>query len=218
MFADIKNVVDVIRTGASGVAGLRSKKAREDALLELLSIYFVLLDVVEDGRALLELGGCDPLQTLERASDEDAATILEQFKVFVHLQAGRLYSISGLLMGQDVLSFVDPTLRDKVSEVVGYKGDRVKTLHGVGSGLVISTMFGITESREEVANLVQSMYTDHKYDPLDVSAAAREIDELEQGLNELRAICERFASDEELLLLTKKARKRTRSDPSDAID
>ncbi len=50
------------------------------------------------------------------------------------------------------------------------------------------------------------MYEDKERNKLDVEAASREINALAESLDGLRAVCERFATDEELLVLAKKAR------------
>ena len=78
-------------------------------------------------------------------------------------------------------------------------------------------MIGIAgEDRPRLASLVQSMYEDKERNKLDVEAASREIDALAESLDGLRVVCERFATDEELLVLAKKARSLTQRETARA--
>jgi hypothetical protein len=98
VLADLKTVVDTIRDAVSGYAGFRSKKARSSAVLELLCIYFLLLDVAEEGRNLLRAVGSDPRMTLLRAPEIERPAILLRWYHVLCRQASRLYTLSGRLL------------------------------------------------------------------------------------------------------------------------
>ncbi len=108
MLADLKTLVEVIREAVSGFAGFRSRKARSEAVLDLLCIYFVLLDVATEGRALLKSAGDSPRMTIARAAEVERADILSEWHHALCRQASRLYLLSGRLLGQDALAVAAP--------------------------------------------------------------------------------------------------------------
>jgi hypothetical protein len=157
VLADLKMVVGLIRDAFSGFAGFRSKKVRAQAILELLCIYFVLVDVVTEGRTLLEAVGTNPRTTIAHAPDVDRAALLSEWHGMVCRQATRLYTLSGRLLGQDALAVFGPELKARLESVVSSKFKRVKTLHGIGAGLVMYRMFGDAKDQEWNRNVILSI-------------------------------------------------------------
>ena len=198
---------------AENIGSVRSRKRRDETISELLYVYFALLDVVQDGRALLTLMKGKPREALKTVTIQDRPRYAQKYQEAILNQGARLCAISGKLSNQEILAFADPSFQNRLNELVGYKFDRVKTLHAVVSGLVVSTMFAIPTEDQDLISLVQSMYLDRKGKPLRFSVAKKELDDLENGLKELREICARFASSENLLCLSKAARARSRFEP-----
>jgi|KBSSwiStaDraftv2_1062776.scaffolds.fasta_scaffold17156_8 hypothetical protein len=62
---------------------------------------------------------------------------------------------------------------------------------------------------EHRRNVILSMYPIRTRTTIDLPAAAKELDQLQKTLEAFRALCLRLASDEDVLLLSRKARKRT---------
>lgn len=214
MLSDLKTIVEIIRDVVSGVGGFRSKKTRSEAILELLRLYFMLADVVEDGRSLLNAVGQNPRKTLAQVQATKASTLLGEWDRLIRRQALRLDNLGGRLLGQDVLSVVDPSLKKKLEKLVGSKFKRARSLHGIGAALVIYLMFGGVRDPEWQRNVVLSMYPSRTRVTIDVVAANEELNQLQDALNEFRTVCLRLATKEEILLLSKKARKQTQFDKS----
>jgi len=209
MLGDLKTLVEIIRNAVCGLSGFRSKRARSEAILELLRIYFLLMDVVEDGRSLLNAVGQNPRKTLAQVPGAEVPTVLSEWDRLIRRQASRLYNLSGRLLGQDVLSVIEPSLKSKLERLVGSKFKRAHSLHGIGAGLVIYSMFGGGRDQEWQRNIVLSMYPTRTRVTIDLVAAKGELNQLQKALNAFRTVCLRLATEEEILFLSKKARKQT---------
>jgi hypothetical protein len=210
MLAQLKMIVDVIRDAVSGFESFHSKRARTKDILELLCIYFVLLDVVTEGRDLLEEVGNNPKSTIENIPYEDRAAVLSDWDSAICRQGSRLYMLSGRLLGQDALAVFDPKLKQRLEKIVGSKFQRVRTLHGIGAGLVIHSMFGDPKDQKASRALVLSMYPTKSRATIDSKAANRELSQLAATLEEFRAVCAKLATTDEILAISKKARRMTK--------
>lgn len=209
MLADLKMLVDVIRDAVSGLAGFRSKKARAQTILELLCIYFVLVDVATEGRALLEAVDSNPRMTIARAPDPDRAALLSEWHDLICRQASRLSMLSERLFGQDALAVFDPQMKARLESIVGSKFKRVTSLHGIGAGLVLSLMSGDPKDQELNRDLILSMYPRKSRVTIDLKAARRELSELSAALDVFRTVCTKLATNDEIFAISKKARRLT---------
>ena len=207
MLRDLKTLVDIVRAAMGGLSQIRSKKARSQAILELLYLYFVLLDVVEDGRSLLNAVGQNPGETLAAVPEAQVSARLREWDALIRRQASRLYNLSGRILGQDALSVIDPTLKTKLLNLVGSKSRRARGLEGIGAGLVIYSMIN---DRRELSTVILSMYPLRNRISINLLAANKELDQLQETLDTFRALCLRLTSEGEVLLLSRKARKSSR--------
>ena len=214
MLSDLKTLIEIICDAVSGLGSFRSKKARSEAILELLRLYFVLADVVKDGRSLLNAVGKNPRKTLAQVPATEVSALLGEWDKLIRRQASRLDNLSGRLLGQDVLSVIDPRLKSKLEKLVGSKFKLTRSLHGIGAGLVIYSMFGGGRDQDWQRNVVLSMYPCRTRVTIDLVAANQELNQLQEALNAFRTVCLRLASEEEILLLSKKARKQTQFNKS----
>lgn len=209
MLSDLKTLLDIIRAALGGLSGVRRKKARSDAIVELLCVYFLLSDVVEDGRRLLDAVGEDPRKTKGQIPKAHVAEQLKEWDRLIRRQASRLYKLSGRLLGQDALSIIDPTLKTKLQELTGSKFERARSLESVGAALVVYSMLNGGQEEQWQRNIVLSMYPTRTRVTIDLVAADKELNQLQEALGEFRAVCLEWASRDEVLLLSKRARKRT---------
>ena len=209
MLSDLKTLVDIIRAALGGIGRVRSKKARSEAIIELLCVYFVLSDVVEDGRCLLDAVGPNPRQTKKQIPKAHVGERLTEWDRLIRRQATRLYNLSGRLLGQDALSVIDPSLKTKLLALVGSKFRRTRSLEGIGAALVVYSMLNGGEEEEWQRNIVLSMYPRRTRVTIDLEAANKELNQLQEALGEFRTVCLQWASQDEVLLLSKKARTRT---------
>jgi hypothetical protein len=209
MFGDLKAVVDVIRSATESVRGFNDSKEKQNYSLELLRIYFLLMDVVKDGTDLLDSIDSDPLKVISSLYPEQAKSRLNEWDSLVRKQGSRLYSLSGRLLGQDALSVIDPSLKDRLEELVSSKFERADSLHGIGAGLVIYSMFGKSEEQDWLVGVIQSMYLAQEEGHINVPAAREEIEKLRKELEEYRTVCIRLIGEQEVMKLSKKARADT---------
>lgn len=209
MFSDLKAIVDVIRSGTESAKDFNDGKERQNTSLELLRIYFLLMDVVKDGTDLLNSIDSDPLKVISRLEPEEAKSKLKEWDSFVRRQGSRLYSLSGRLLGQDALSVIDPSLKNRLEELVGSKFERANSLQGIGASLVIYSMLGKSEEQDWLIGVIQSMYIAQAEGKIEVSEAHQEIESLRQGLEEYRNLCIRLIGEQEVMKLSKKARSDT---------
>lgn len=209
MFSDIKTIVDTVKAAVGAFQGFRNNKSRESTILDLLRIYFVLKDVVEDGRYLLENIGEDPEKKLYGIDPEQVEETIKNWDCIARKQASRLDLLGVKLLGQDVLAVVEPRLKDRLEDIVSSKFERADSLHGIGAALVIYSMFGNKEDREWMFNVIRSMYSEKKNGILDIKKAKAEIDSLEISLEEFRQVCLTLAKKDEILRFSQRARKET---------
>lgn len=91
---------------------------------------------------------------------------------------------------------------------------RAVTLHGIGSTLVIRCMLQLNESPAEIANLVVTM-AGERGNKIDLDRIRKEVSTLRLALDEYREHIRTLVTKEELVKLSKKARKATQL-PKDA--
>jgi hypothetical protein len=75
MFSEIKAMVDVIRSAIESVGGFNDSKEKQNYSLELLRIYFLLMDVVKDGTDLLDSIDSEPLKVISSLEPEGSSLL-----------------------------------------------------------------------------------------------------------------------------------------------
>ncbi|WP_175688012.1 hypothetical protein [Burkholderia anthina] len=206
MFAELKNVVDLIRVGIYDFRAFREDTERERAVLEILKAYFVFKDCVDEGEALVVEAGADPIAKIAEMEASSALVTIERWDAIIRRQGMRLYTLQGYIFGQHHLSVIDPALQDRISEAIGYKMDRAVTLHGIGAALFFKNMFPIANTHEEKAKYVALMAGEEQ-DTLNMQRVEAEITSLRDSLNQYRNVVSRMVTDAELLRLSQRARE-----------
>ena len=207
MIAEIKAIVDTIKIAVEGVKSFRNKKIKTDVALDLLRIYFILMDLARDGLELLNSAGEDPAKTIKNLPSEDAENILADWGVIVRRQGARLVLLNDKLIKQNVLALVDPLLKDRLQKLVGSKFNRVQTLQSIAAGIVMYSIFGGIFRPIQLIDVIRSVYKAQRNGSIDVFAARGEIVKLEEALEAYRLVCCRLLSNEEIMILTEKARQ-----------
>lgn len=210
MFSDLKTVVDLIRTGVSDYRGFKSKKSRENAVLELLRTYFLLLDCVEEAERLFVAAGPNPVEKIRGMESSEAKVVIDIWDLALRKQAIRLRTLQGFILGQDHLAVINPTLQNRISAVVGDKFETNLNLYKIGAHLFFSSMFQLSNN-EERAEAVLVM-AGAEGDNLDMAKIESDIAALRESLDQYRLVVTRLVSDSELLELSGQARKETSLD------
>jgi hypothetical protein len=207
MFANLKTIVDLIRSGVAGFHEFKGRRDRQEIVLQLRRTYFLLKDCADEGEELLGLATHDPLSKIRAMQPDDVVKAGAEWDAKLRRQGHRLYALQGLVFGQDHLAVINPDLQRDIGTIVGYKMDRAVTLHRIGAVLFFRNMFPQHESAEDKARVVSLMLGAQEDGALDVGQSAAEIDALRRALEEYRTVVERFVSNEELLLLSERARQ-----------
>lgn len=209
MFAQLKAIVDLVRTGISDLREFQTKEARDDAVLDLLRVYFVLKDCVEDGEHLVAAAQPNPVETIAKMAPDVALETMEHWDKLIRRQGIRLSQLQSAFLGQHHILVINPGLQERITDVIGYKMDRTVTLHGIGAALFFKNMFPVANTAEEKARYI-SVMAGEEGDALDMSRITAEIEGLRQALNDYRAVVERMVADDELLKFSGRARRETR--------
>jgi hypothetical protein len=199
MFSQLKDVVDLVRTGITDFRKFKLKRQREKVLVDILKFYFLLKDCVDEGEQLIEEAGSDPVAKIRAMQGNEAITTLARWDFVLRRQGMRLYALKGYVFGA-------PQLQDSLKKVIGYKMQRAVTLHGIGSTLFLRYMFPIEDTNEERARLVALMVGARSKGTLDLKKVRREIASLRGSLDEYRSVVQRLVTDEELLQFSSRAR------------
>lgn len=208
MFEHLKSVVDVIRSGVADFRKFKTNKEREEALLSVLKVYFLLKDCVDEGEALIHDAGPNPVSKISAMEASVALSTLERWDAIIRRQGIRLYTLKNYVFRQDHLAVTNPVLQSKISEIIGYKMDRAVTLHGIGSALLFRSFLPVENTNEEKARYV-SIMAGAEGDTLDMMKVQNEIASLREALDQYRLVVERLVPDKELLALSGRAREET---------
>lgn len=209
MFAQLKPVVDLLSTGATHVSSVNTRLQRRKAVLRMLEAYFLLKDCMDEGMALVAEAGPNPVLTISAMSDEDAIATGERWNLVLRKQAVRLNMLQDRIFAQDHLSIIAPEVQAAIDKAVGSKFDRVTTLARIGAGLVLQAMFGFAKTPQERAGHVIAM-TGAKKDKINMRKIKKEVAALSTSLDAYRGVIEKLVSTEEIVRLSKQARKATR--------
>jgi hypothetical protein len=140
----------------------------------MLKAYFLLKDCADEGEALVVDAGSDPIGKVNAMEASAAVSTLETWDAVIRRQGNRLYALQGYIFGQEHLAVINPALQDRIGEIIGYKMDRIVTLHGIGSALFFRNMFPIEDTNEEKARYVLIM-AGTENDTLDMAKVGAEI-------------------------------------------
>jgi len=208
MFSQLKVVVDLIRTGISDFRDFQTKKARDDAVLDLLRVYFILKDCVDDGERLVSEAQPNPVEIISEMAPEVALETIERWDKLIRRQGIRLSQLQSAFLGQHHITVINPWLQERITEIIGYKLDRTVTLHGIGAALFFKNMFPISDTAEEKARYI-SVMAGEEGNALNIPRITTELEGLRKALNDYRIVVERMVSDHEILKFSERARRET---------
>jgi len=207
MFLQLKGVLDLVGSAVNQIQKIGAAREREEAVIGVLTVYFLLKDCVDEGEALVAEAGPEPVRNIERLDANEALSVLARWDAVIRRQGMRLYALQGCILGEQHLSIINPHLQERISNLVGDKMQRTVTLHGIGSALFFRNLFPIADTNAEKARYVALM-AGAEGDILDLLRIDREIAGLRESLGEFREVVTRLVSNEELLRLSRRARER----------
>lgn len=207
MFAQLKNVVDLIRSGISDFRQFKDEQERRSIVTDILKVYFLLKDCIDDGEKLIHETNGNPIKTITALSPSDAKLTAQRWDMVLRKQGVRLHALHRGLFGQHHLAIINPSLQEKLNKAIGNKMDNVVTLHGIGAGLFFNMTSLINETPEEKAKLIEVMAGAEAEGQLDMKRIQREILDLRDALEQYHSVVARLVSDKEILAMSKIARE-----------
>ena len=208
IFAELKLIVELLRSCILNFQMYKSEKRREKLILELLQTYFLMKDCVEEGKQLIDEAGPDPIRKIKSMDEISADSTLKRWEVILYRQVQRLRALQEFIIGQNHLAVIDPDTQARIKEVVGYKLERTNSLHGIGAALVVRFMFPIASSAEDRASYVSVMIGSQS-ELLDVGKIELEIGDLRESLENYRKVILRLLTDGEITRFSDGAREKT---------
>ena len=208
IFAELKLIVELLRSCIPNFQMYKSAKRREKLILELLQTYFLMKDCVEEGKQLIDEAGPDPIRKIKSMDELSADSTLKRWEVILYRQVQRLRALQEFIIGQNHLAVIDPDTQARIKEVVGYKLERTNSLHGIGAALVVRFMFPIASSAEDRASYVSVMIGSQS-ELLDVGKIELEIGDLRESLENYRKVILRLLTDGEITRFSDGAREKT---------
>jgi len=209
VFSDLVKIVGFVKGSIVALSKLKSIKEREDALIEMLKIYFLLLDVREDGHKLLEMVDRNPMEFIRSLNKEDIGAYISVWDKVLRKQGMRLYTVQQYLSDQSYLFVLNPDAVRSIKDVIGYKMNSVVSLHEIGANLTLRNAFRFEESPETIAGLVNKVLTKNSEGVIDKNFVQGELDQVKVALDEFRSLIDSTMSKEEMLKLSSKARSET---------
>ncbi len=208
MFAELKQIVELVHSCISGFQMYKSAKSREKLILDLLQTYFLIKDCVEEGKQLIDETGPDPIRRIKSMDEISADSTLKRWDVILCRQSLRLRTLQEFVIGQNHLAVIDPDTQARIKEVVGNKLERANSLHSIGAALFIRFMFPIANTAEDRANYV-SVMVGSQSELLDIGKIELEIGDLRESLENYRKVILRLLSDDEITRFSDEAREKT---------
>lgn len=119
MFAQFKSVADLIRSGIADFRTFQTTKAREDAVLDILRVYFLLLDCVDDGEKIIAEAQPDPVKKISAMEPNEALSTIERWDATIRKQGIRLHRLQGAILGQHHIAVINPELQKRLTDAIG---------------------------------------------------------------------------------------------------
>ncbi|MQU62331.1 hypothetical protein GHO25_04210 [Pseudomonas sp. FSL R10-1350] len=210
MIKEIIAIVKVLADTAKSFNAIASTARKNNNNLELLKIYFIIKDVQEDGCKLLDFAPPDPVDFISIASSEALDMRLSTWNAVLRRQGARLQEIQNYISGRSDLAIINPQAQKRIAVIIGAKRGRVFSLFNLGAGLFFRAVLPIQESPESLRDLVMKTLTLQENEDLNITKIKLELNELEDVLEEYRKLILLLMSNEDISLLSEKARKETR--------
>lgn len=209
MFTKLTEIIQILVEGIQN--GLKLKKIidRKRFSLEMLSTYFLFLDICDDGEKLLESVESNLLEQITNISSDDLAILLKIWDTILKKQSIRLYKVQSYVCSNSYIAVFDPNAQKRIEKVIGYKGDQIVTLHGIGANLFLSSIFPLNETPKDIALKVQDVLTMNRNDLLDKNEIKNTLIELRDNLMSFHTIVEKVLTADEIVKYSNIAREQT---------
>jgi hypothetical protein len=210
MFAQIKTVVDILISGFKSVREFKSEAERESAVVNMLSFYYLLKDCVDEGEDLIVEAGSNPPAKLKALPVEEALAIAQRWNTVVIKQGERLFSLNNLLVGQEQLAIIDPDLETKLKAAIGHKMNRTRNLALIGAVLFFKGVLPRPDAEVLRAEAVGLLAGARAQGRINLEKVQEEVKNLRASLNIYRKHVLALISNDEIVKLSKTARRKTK--------
>ena len=206
MFSELKAIVDIVRNAIEDVHNRSEKSERQETVVRLLEMYFLMKDCVDEAQSLIEEAGPNPKQTISSLDQHEAISTLGRWDISILRQGYRLRALDGYLVGEHALSVIAPDLQQKIKKIIGSKSKHVSRLYEFGARTFFLQIFPVNDRDEQTLDLI-SVMSGGRDSLFDLKKAEQEINDFKSSLEDFRSIVQRLLSDEEILKFSNLARK-----------
>jgi hypothetical protein len=219
MIALLLKLVEVLQGGAERLSKFRRASRREEVLLDLLTSYFILLDIGDCGSELIELGGEDPVQRVSSLSENAAHDWVMKCRSLLWRQRNNLHRLGEILLykGLPILDVLDAGLLHQLAATIGSKASG---LFYLGAVLEMHFLWGAMPEQAEVelygeelatyrnsASLIETLLSTDGTSG-GIERAIRDLNELKENAERLRTHVVGLCSADDLMELSARAKLR----------
>jgi hypothetical protein len=220
-FGGLAQLLDVLFRAATKLREIKEQKRRRETACDLIAACLLAEELVQKGKALMELAGPDPIKKVTDMNTEKRIAYVAECERLLHGQLKRLAGLSSLLEDVPILQLLDIVLKRELDAIIGTKE---KGLMAIAAPLGIYLTLGAPSEQGEVKMYGKTLASFRYQGDIiallfggDPTASTLEIDKISavDNFNELLNAAERLSkhvnqllSKEEIILLAREARKR----------
>lgn len=206
MFGELISFIGVLKSTALDLRGRKLGIERRAAISTLLETYYYLKDAADEGELLVVDAQPNPVEVIRSLNAFEAKERLARWDYALRRQTFRLMRVSEKVFDQEFMAVVAPELEEKLHDVLGSKFNRATSLHGIGAALFFR---GWTNGTDEEKARYVSLMAGEEEDLLHMDKIHAEITGLREAMEAYRLVVIGLASSDEIILLSKAARKAT---------
>ncbi|MFA0541784.1 MULTISPECIES: hypothetical protein [Vibrio] len=204
MFAELGKVAKVLIDSIAKIKNITDKRKYRQSCIDVISVYYVLKDIRDDAVKLLNACNWNPNEKISTLSELELSAFLCFCDEILRKQGERLYCLERKINSDQCLAFMDDELHRKLLEAIGHKSQRVVSLHGIASTLVIEAMLP-SETPEDRVELIQRM-SGLENDTLNLNEIRQEIDNFSLLLKQYKNYSVSLVDNPELVEITELAK------------
>jgi hypothetical protein len=220
MFQELKTAVDIVNSALDLRAKIVRRKRKRELLLALLTFYFCLNRLIENGYELLSVSGREPLKRVMTLAPEERLKFSSEIYSLLLTQRLLLGKLSDLIYAppmQPMMELFDASLKRKLQKLVNSKE---RGLLSIGAALEFYFVFGdrplpreVEKYGEEVAkfryqtDIVSITLSGRSRKVISIKSTKSNLESLSEAGEKLRERINHLFTKDEQIEFVKKAEK-----------
>jgi len=220
MIQDLKTSLDLLLRALNLRSEIKQIKNRRELIFDLLTAYFCLLQVVENGNDILTVLGAESAKRIIEMPEDERSKFTSHVYSLLITQTLLLTRITRLMHEQPILELLDPNFNHNLDTLTNKKLVLVGAMHASLRPLLI---FDTNPTDQEVsaygietatllyrARMIIRTFAGGSEASGAYELASKNLDEIKDGSERLRIIITEISTLEEQIELAKEAEKRAR--------